>query len=508
VLALVALVCTGCAKDKTPAVSAKGGDGVLRLSFPGEPRTLNPNASPLDEYALFIGQNIFSKLVSLADDGRVLPDVAEQWTESDDGLSYTFRLRSDVRWHDGRPLTSDDVRSTFAQIATSSNSELAAHVAGVDAIDRTTVRVRLKAPWAAFITNVAFYGASILPAHVYGAARWAEHPANLRPIGSGPFKFVSWERGRRIVLEKNVDYFGQGPYVDGLDFTIANSAREAAQQVVDGQCDLLFGRPPVAMVADLSRAPGIRVTTAPSDGRTYLAFNMRRPPFDDLRARRAVNQAIDRRAIVERVLAGYGTPALGFYIPSVEWAYNGEARVPLFDLRAARRLAAESIAQGTRLTLMVPARPGTPSPLGMELVSQLAAAGLAVDVRLVELAKYYEVVRQHDFDIAVLAGAQGPDPDAMATRFGSSGAMQVMGYSSAALDEALARGSRQTDPVARADAYRRAQEILAVDLPVAPLYEGVDIAVYRDRVRGVPQADARGLVPFFTFNLARLRGAS
>ena len=111
---------------------------------------------------------------------------------------------------------------------------------------------------------------------------------------------------------------------------------------------------------------------------------------------------------------------------------------------------------------------------------------------------------ERDFDIVTLTGNQGPDPDSLAARFGSAGSMQVMGYANADLDAVLARGSRQLDPTARVSAYFRAQEILAADLPIAPLYETVRITVFRDGIRGLPHEDAQGLVPDFTFNLVRL----
>ena len=299
---------------------AKGGDGVLRLSLPGEPRTLNPNVAPLDEYALLVSQNLFSRLVTRADDSGVLPELAERWTESADGLTYTFYIRKGVRFHDGRPLTAEDVRTTFARIAESSNTEVAQRIASVEAPDPTTVHVRLKAPWAAFIPSIAWFGVSILPSHVYAGAPWKDNPANVKPIGSGPFKLKTWEPGRRIVLEKNPDFFGQGPYLDELDYTIVPSTAEGVQLLLDGQVDFVMGRPPPRMVRQLARTPGLRVTMAPSDGRTYLAFNLRREPFDDVRLRRAVNLALDRRALIDDVLSGLGSPAVGFYTPAVAWA--------------------------------------------------------------------------------------------------------------------------------------------------------------------------------------------
>jgi peptide/nickel transport system substrate-binding protein len=494
----------GCTGPGAPPRDIKGGDGGLRLSLPSEPRSLNPNLFPLDEYTHLVTQNIFSRLVTRASDGTVLPELAERWTESADGKTYTFHLRTDVRFHDGTALTSEDVRSTFARIGESSNVEVAQRIAGVDAPDRATVNVHLKTPWAAFIPSIAWYGASILPAHVYGAAPWKDNPANRQPIGSGPFKFKTWEPGRRIVLEKNSAFFAQGPYVDELEYLITATPGESVQLLVDGRVDAIMGRPPAAMVRQLSRTPGLRLVMAPSDGRTYLAFNLRRAPFDDLRMRRAVNLALDRQLLAGSVMGGLGMPAFGFYTPAVAWAYNGGARVPPYEPVEAIRLV--RAAHPPPVTLVFVGAPGAaPTPVSAEVIRQLTIVGLRVNAVPVPARTFVDYLRAGEgFDMVVLSGSQGPDPDTMTARFGTTGSMQMMGYSNPELDRVLARGGAVADPAARAPLYYRAQEILAADLPIAPLFETIRIGAYRDGLRGLPDDDARGLVPDHTFNLVRM----
>jgi peptide/nickel transport system substrate-binding protein len=492
-----------CRTDAPPNAGAKGGDGILSLAMAGEPSSLNPNPGP-DELAMIVGQNIFSRLVALTSDGSIVPDLAERWVESEDGLTYTFHLRRDARWHDGRPFVAEDVRQTFARVPEESgNRDLASRLAGVDAIDDHTVAIRLKAPWSAFIASLGWYGTSILPAHVYGASAWRDHPAKVQPIGTGPFRFKSWIRGSRVVLEKNAEYFGPGPYADGAEFLFAATPDEAVQMVVDGRAHVLIGRPPTGRIHELSRTPGLRVISAPAEGRSYLGFNLRRAPFDDPRVRRGINLAIDRRALIDRALSGVGTPAVGFYTPAVSWAYNGQARAPEHDPAAARRLLSSAVPASYVGSLLCPASLST---FAAEIVRQLSAAGLRLRVAAVPMRDYMErLMRTRDFDVAVITGSQGPDPDNLATRFGSSGAFQFMGYRSAEVDEALERGARESDVVARARAYFRVQEILAEDLPIAPLTESVRVTVFRDGLRGLPHDDARSLVGDYTFNLVRLR---
>jgi peptide/nickel transport system substrate-binding protein len=502
ILALASLL-AGCAERTTASRGAKGGDGTLRLSLVGEPQTLNPNLGP-GESSLIIGQGLFNRLVSLAADGSVLPELAHSWEASDDGLRYRFHLRGDVAWHDGRPFTSTDARVTIEHVMReSSNRDVASHIAGVTTPGPYTVEISLREPWAAFLTSFAWYGTSILPAHVYRDRPWADHPANLRPIGTGPFKFVSWEPGR-IVMEKNGAYFGPGPYVDRVEYLLAKTPEEAAELLLQGRADLLVGRPPSEHLPELMKVPHLQVRTSPSDARVYLGLNLTRQPFKDLRVRRALSMAIDRRALVTNGLGGVGAPGQGFYTPSVRWAYNELARAPDYDPVAARRELAALVPPGYSAVL-VSTRIGTAEPLAVELARQLERVGLKVRVEHERLDGYFQrVLGKRDFDLALLSGSQGPDPDNLAPRFGSNGIYQVMGYSNPAVDEALARGARSSDVTARAAAYRRVQEILAADLPVVPLVESVRVKVYRKGLRGLPEEDARGLVPEFTYNLIRM----
>jgi ABC-type transport system substrate-binding protein len=478
------------------------------MSLAGEPASLNPNLrldpGP-DEFALIVGQNLFSKLISLTADGTILPDLATRWEESDDGVNYTFHLREGVRWHDGRPFTAEDVRATLARVRVeSSNRDLADHIASADVLDERTVRVQLTSRWAAFIPSLAWYGAAILPAHVYASGAWRDHPANTQPVGTGPFRFKEWERGRRIVLEKNDDYYGPGPYVDSLEYLIVPSPEAGVPMLLDGRVDLLLSRPAPERVHELSRTKGIRVTTAPGDGRTYIGFNLRSPVFGDLRVRRAVSLAIDRRALVDRALFGLGAPAVGFYTPAVAWAYNGDARAPEFDLPAARRLF-KAVPASFSATLVAPGMTSM-RYVAEEIARQLRDAGLPVNIVLTGPREYFQrLMDAHDFDLALMSGSQGPDPDNMSTRFSSRGSQQFMGYASAQLDAQLSRGAAQTDVLVRTQAYHRAQELLAADLPIVPLSESVRVSVCRVRLRGLPSEDARGLVPDYTFNLVRLR---
>jgi peptide/nickel transport system substrate-binding protein len=281
--------------------------------------------------------------------------------------------------------------------------------------------------------------------------------------------------------------------------------------MLQGAADYAVVRPGLDTLQRLRDSPRLTVHTRPSDTRYYCGFNLRRRPWSDPRVRRAVNAALDRPRLVARALAGYGAPALGFYTPSVAWAYNGQARLPAFDPAAAGRLLdAAGLPpgrRGVRLTVDLLTVGYSPyAEVAREVAAQLAAVGIEVHPQFLSFPVVLSrLLDRHDFDLGLLGGSEGPDPENLEARFGSRGSLNFMGYESSPLDALLAAGARGRTPAERSAPYFRAQEILARDLPVAPLAEGVRVAVYRRELTGLPQVEARGLVANSDYSLVRLR---
>ena len=496
------LLWTGCGGAGSGAPGRKGGGGELRVLLPAEPRDLDPNGIQ-DEVSLLLAPSLYNRLVMVDADSRILPDLAESWEVGAGGREYTFHLRDGVRWHDGHPFQAADVRWTLEHQAhrQSFGEEAYRRIAGVETPDERTVVVRLREPWSPFLAMIASYGAFILhPPHVPG-----EKVPRARPIGTGPFRFLAWEKGRRIVLGANQDYFRTGPFLDRVVYEFEPDPDRGPQRLVDGETDYLVVRPPLSLLPRLARSPGLRVATFPGDGQYSLLFNLRRRPFQDLRVRRAFNMAIDRPALLARALFGYGTPGMGFYTPAVAWAFNPSARAPELDLAGARSLLDQAgfppDARGVRLRakLLTPSLAPV-SDVARAAADQLAAAGIALQVEVVPGREWIaRTTRSHDFEVALMGGSLGPDPEILNLRFGSRSPVQLTGYSNPEFDAAVAEGAR---------AYFRAQEILARDLPMVPLADGATVTVYRRGVTGLPRLEARGLVPDFDFSLVRVREAS
>jgi peptide/nickel transport system substrate-binding protein len=498
------LLWAGCGREEPSGFpEGKGGGGTFRVVLPAEPRSLDPNSLD-DEVSLVVAANLYDKLVALDTDLRLLPELAQSWRMSPDGLVYTFTLREGVEWHDGRPFTSADVRWTLEHLKAhpSFAAEALRRIVAIETPDDHTVAVRLTEPWSPFLATLAWEGSHILPRHLDAPSKASSGP----PVGTGPFRFGSWDRGRSLTLEANLDYFKPGPYLDRITYTFADSAK-AVDLLLAGQADYMVTRPSLDRLPILERDPRVWVLASPTDGRYYLAFNLRRPPFQDLRLREAFNRALDRPALLQHALHGYGAPAYGFYTPAVAWAYNTQALAPELDPVRARALLAEVLAgrEGVFEPVLLSSSISPYQEIAREVARQLAAVGIAARVEIEPPGRWFErALRSHDFDLVILGGSQGPDPESLNLRFGSRGVTQVMGYESPELDGAIREGALEPDPARRAEAYFRAQEILSRDLPIAPLAEAIRVVVCRREVTGLAQVEGRGLVPPHDYSLVRL----
>lgn len=481
--------------SSTLAIGGRGGE--LRVLIPGEPRGFDPNDRG-DEIAQNLAPSLFNPLLTVDTDGRLLPDLAETWEVGDGGRTYVFRLRKGVRWHDGKPFGSADVRFTLERLRKqpSVSHEAVRRISEIETPDDRTVILRLAEPWAPFLATLAWGGTYILPRHM---------PAQGEPpVGTGPFRFGEWVRGERVILEASPRFHRPGPFLDRVVFLVAPDSAQAAERLLRGQADYAVTRIPLLDLPRLERSPRLRVVTLPSSARIFCAFNLRRPELGDRRVREAINRAVDRGDLVRRALYGYGAPAVGFYTPTVAWAYNGDAHVPPLDRQRARELIA---AAGVRreLDLVIPDLAPV-DQVGVLLGEQLAGVGLKVRVTPLPFHAWMDrIVRDRDFDLTLMSGTHGPDPENLSFRFNSRRAFPNLGYVNPELDAVLEAGAASMDLEERARSYYKAQEILAHDLPIAPLAEAVTVSVFGRNVRGLALAEGRGLVTQQDFSLVRVR---
>lgn len=498
----------------TPAAPSgpKGGSGTLIVTASSDPLSFNPDYQ-VDDSGFAPCSNIYNTLMSLDGNYNIIPELANTWEVAADGLSITFNLVQNATWHDGTPVTSADVKFTFEKIVAETAAPAASligAIASVDTPDDFTAVVNLKQPSSSILGFISWYGTFILPAHVYEGTDWTTNPANQQPIGSGPFKFSKFEAGSSIELEANLDYFGEGPYLDKLIFQIIPDANTALQALLNGEVDIMLSpTPPISEVPNLEQTEGITVAGKKFPSVYYLGFNMEREITAKLEVRKAMAQAVDRDQIVQTALGGYGGAATSFYTSAISWATNTdpEAQAPAFDLEAAKAAldaAGYPVKDGSRFKQTLVYFTATPEygDISTVLKEQFGALDIEIELVALEIGAYGDRTTAGDFDISLIDGFQGPDPANLRIRAGTGGAVNRWRYSNPEVDSLLDQGDTAPTQDERATIYKQIQLILSQDLPYVPLADVVVNYPYTDKVSGVwfdnndPAAAQQGLNRF------------
>jgi len=435
--------------------------------------TLHPLARQVQRYVLLMTLARYDSLLVPR------PYLARSWRWSDGGRALTFRLRTDVRWHDGNATTARDVVWTLEAARDPATgypryTELQA-VTSVAALDDSTVALRFAesaVPRAGAELPDVLTDLAILPAHLLDSvphARLREAAWNANPVGNGPFRFVTHEPNRRWVFTRNADFpadLGGPPQVERLIVVVVDEPMVKLSALVSGELDFAGISPQHA--AFVRRHHELALREYPLIFPYGLVFNTRRPPFDDLRARRAAALAIDRQEIVDGYLFGFAAAADGPVPPGLP-SYRAQPHVPVAP-DSARRLVAE-LGQARLPSFELLTVGSGEGALEQMLQARLAAVGFHVTIRQLELSTFLNRVygERHDFTAAVM-GIPG-DP--------GLGFLQPLGR--------LTGVSIPRDPIA-------AQRVFAEQLPVVWLYHARGVQAMNSRVRGVSM-DMRGELP-------------
>lgn len=515
-LALIALSMAWSATEALAADAPIRGGTLVAVVQP-EPGVLS-SAINVGQPVATVSNKIFDGLLRLGEGFKLEPELAESWTVSPDGKSIRFNLRRGVKWHDGQPFTSADVRYSIESIWRAQHPRLRAALANVRSIetpDPLTVILRLDRPSPVILLALNRGEAQVLPKHLYEGTDILRNPYNVRPIGTGPFRFKEWVRGERIVLERNPDYWDAGkPYLDAVVFRVIPDAATRAAALERG--DVQYGSASPIGPADLQRfekLPGIRIETR---GYEYwgtslmLEFNLRNPQLQDVRVRRAIAHAIDRPGLVRVVYRGFGKASIS-PIPSTLGQFH-TADVERYepDLKAAARLLDEAGlkpgADGVRLRLRIDWLPFSDSVLRTaEYIRQsLKRVGIDLEIRNQDLARFYQrVYTERDFDLSIISMSSLGDPQIGIERLYWSKTIlpgipfsNGSGYSSPAMDGLIQTAHEESDPARRAEYYRKLQRLAMTDLPALPLLEIRFTTVSSDRVRGLSVAPDAGVESF------------
>jgi peptide/nickel transport system substrate-binding protein len=460
---------------------------TLVMVIESSPTNLDPRIGQ-DAYSERIDNLIFDDLLSRGDNLDVAPGLAERW-ENPDPLTYIFHLHRGVKFHDGRPLTSRDVKWTLDSLLTGKirSTKTAAYrfVDHIEAPDDFTVIFHMKEADAALLWNVSDGAMGIVP---YGSG----DEIARNPIGSGPFKFVSAETDKEVVIERNDDYWGEKPKLARVRFTIVPDATTEALELRKGSGDIAINALTPDTVITLAREPSLAVEQAPGTEVQYLGFNLRDPILKDVRVRQAIAYALDRRPIIEYLWRGEAQPARSI-LPPQSWAFNGD--VPTYDhdpekARALLDAAGYPLTHGERFHItMKTSTTESTRLMAAVMQQQLREVGIILDIRSFEAATFFSDVTHGAFQMYGLRWVGGnEDPDIFyvfhSSRFPPNGANRGR-YVNAKVDALIDQARREVDPKVRKAIYSELQIILAEELPYIDLWYLDNVLVHNKRVRNL-----------------------
>ncbi|WP_027364489.1 ABC transporter substrate-binding protein [Desulfotruncus alcoholivorax] len=508
-LSLLAAGCGGSkeeAKDGS-AAGMKKSENVLVWGRGGDSPTLDP-AVATDGEAAKVTINIFDTLVEYKPENtEVRPALAKEWSVSEDGLVWTFKLRDDVKFHDGTPFNADAVVYNFNRWMKKDHPlnqgeckywmymfngyDADSIVKSVEKTGDYEVKITLREPSAPFIQNLAMFPfaiASPTALEKYGAD-FFKHP-----VGTGPFKFAEWVPDDKIVLEKNNDYWGEKAKVDKVVFRSIpdNSARFMELQA--GTIDMMDGINPDDVAAAKSNE-NFQIILRPSMNIGYLAMNMEKEPFDNLKVRQAISHAINKQAIIDAFFAGLAKPAKNPMPPSL-WGYNDDITDYEYDPAKAKALLAEAgYPDGFETTLwaMPVPRPymQQPQKIAEAIQADLAAVGIKAKIVSYEWGQYLEKAEDGDHDMVLLGwtGDNGDPDNFLYVLLDKDNAVKGSSsnyafYKNDQVHDLLIKAQREMDQDKRADLYKRAQEIIHNDAPMVPLDHSTDPIILMKYVKG------------------------
>jgi peptide/nickel transport system substrate-binding protein len=503
------------------AQSAPPRGGILTLVESADPQTLGAVLTSASSQGYFTGPALEALLgLDWKNDVLVpIPNLAESWKVSPDGLTYTFNLVKNAKWHDGVPFTSADVKFTFQEMTAKLHPvgrTLFQSVTAIEAPDKHTVVLKLKDPFPGFllVLNQGLSLGVIMPKHLYEGTDYTNNPRNYANlVGTGPFKLVEYRRGAFLRYVRNPDYWRSGmPYLDEVIIRVVPDASTRGTMLRAGEVDAMsWSGVPLSKVKELLALPDLALGSVPqaSASLNYLVFNVRNKPLADVRVRRALAHAIDRNLVVDLAQEGLAKVATsnlssalgkGYWNPSPPYPrlypFSVDRANALLDEAGYRRGA-----DGKRFKLKYVS--GTHQPFQFSVAEvvkqQLAKVGIDLDVQLVDFNAMIDMAyKKWDFDIHSVTITGGPVPEIFISRFyRSDNSVKGVtfnnnaGYANPRVDELFKQAMREANPDVRAKQWYQIQDILAEDLPVLALWEVPQPLLYNKRVNGVwdsPQA--------------------
>jgi peptide/nickel transport system substrate-binding protein len=467
--------------------SSQPDPNTLVVIIESSPTNLDPRVG-IDAQSERIDNLIFDDLLSRGENLDVAPGLAERW-EIPDSLTYVFHLHRGVRFHDGHPLTARDVKWTFDSLLQgkirSPKAGAYRFVDHIEAVDDSTVTFHMKQQDVSLLWNLSDGAVGIVP-------EGSGDEITRHPMGSGPFKFVSAETDREVVLERNHDYWGEKPKIARVRFAVVPDATTQALELRKGSGDIAINSLTPDTVLTLGREPGLAVESAPGTRLAYIGFNLRDPILKNVRVRQAIAYALDRRPMIEYLWRGQAQPARSV-LPPQSWAYDGDVPAYEHDTTKANQLldaAGYPAVNGVRFHITMKTSTDENTRLMVAVMQQqLRPAGIALDIRSFEFATFFADVTHGAFQMYSLRWIGGnEDPDIFETfdssKFPPNGANRGF-YSNPQVDGLIDKARREIDPKVRKPLYDEVQRVLARELPYIDLWYFDNVLVHTRRVRNL-----------------------
>ncbi|GAA3075473.1 ABC transporter substrate-binding protein [Pseudonocardia yunnanensis] len=493
--------------------SSSGAGGAGAPPKPGGTVTIARNQDSVDfdktmvfsNASIWVYVQMFEGLTIGSQDGRnVEPWLAESWTQSDDQLTWTFKLKQGVTFSNGAPMTSADVKFSLDEASTTTGGWefVNSAIDTVTAPDPATVVIKTKYPWAPLLADLACPSNGIIPNNYGGTAKKDFYAA---PVGTGPFVWDTWEKGNSLTLKKNPSYWRPGlPYLDSVTWQVVPDDN-TRNVMIQGGTAQINEFPPFSTVDQLKNVPDVTVTLFPSTRTDYILMNEQRPPYNDVHVRRAISYAIDRESLVRAVLFGNGTAANSLFMPTVPY-YDKNTPGQTFDMAKAKaEMAMSSVPTGFTTTYLASSGDSTDAAIAQVLQAALQQLGITMNITNSDPSAVHDMQTSLNYEISHSYWTMDiNDPDELvqyAVLPEGGGHSFNTSYDNAQARDLATQAEKTFDTAERQKIYTQLQTLLAEDAFLPALYYQPIPYALRSNVQGF-SVRPTGLYDMATVSLA------
>lgn len=459
-------------------VSLASAKDTLILGLPIEPTGLDPTISAPVAIREVTWGNIYEGLVTIDKDGNIKPLLATDWTVSDDGLTYTFKLREGVKFHNGTPFDSSIVKFSLdrarAPDSTNAQKQFFEPIESIETPDPLTAVIKLKEPTGLFVYHLGWGDAVMIDPKTVETNK-------TEPVGTGPFKFKSWQRGSRIELVRNEEYWDAGvPKLSQVTFRFIGDAQAQAAALRAGDIDGFPNFTAPELFGEFEKDSRFKTVVGVTPRKLVAGLNNTKAPLDNVKVRQAMMSAIDRQTVIDGAYSGYGIPIGSHYAPT-DPGYIDLTGVLPYDPEKAKSLLEEAgYGDGFSVTMKCPQMTYTTRACEV-MQAMLAEVGITVNIEPSEFpAKWIdEVFVKHDFEMTIIDHAEPMDIDIY------SRPTYYFGYKNPDFNALIEKAAGEADESARSKIYGEAQKILANDVPALYLFDLPRLNIWNAKLEGL-----------------------